>query len=146
MKSVFVQPWKLRQAKKSRELWFVSWWLRVLQRAIKSKRPGMLSDGIILLFASARPNIANPVRDKLQRFGSEKCQHPPYSQDLSPCVFHIFGNLKKGIRGHLFHSDEEVQEWVRLWFHQKPTSFYKTGIVQLVSQRDKCINTSGNYF
>ena len=31
----------------SRDVWFVSWWLRVLRRAIKSKRPEMLSDGII---------------------------------------------------------------------------------------------------
>ena len=32
----------------------------------------------------------------------------------SPCDFHIFGDLKKDIRGRRFHSDEDVQEWVRL--------------------------------
>ena len=34
----------------------------------------------------------------------------------------------------------------RLWIHQRPTSFYNTGIGHLVSQWDKYINTSGNYF
>ena len=120
--------------------------LQKLRHAIKSKRPGMLADGIILLHDNARPHTANLVRDKLQRFGWKTLQHPPYSPDLSPCDFHIFGDLKKDIRGRRFHSDEEVQEWVRLWIRQRPTSFYKTGIDRLVSQWDKCINTSGNYF
>ena len=100
-------------------------------RAIKSKRPGVLSDG-----------TANLVRDKLERFSWETLQHPPYSPDLSPSDFHIFGDLKKDIRGRQFHSDEEAQEWVRLWILQRHTSFYKTGIDCIVSQWDKCINIS----
>ena len=116
----------------------------MLRRAIKSKRSGMLSGGISLLHDNACPHIANLVRDKFQRFGWETLQHPPYSPDLYPCDFHIFGDLKKR---HLwtsrrFHLDEEVQEWVRLWIVQGLTSFYKTGIDHLISQWDKCINTS----
>ena len=130
----------------SKEVWFVSWWLRVLLCTIKSKHPGMLSDRIILLQDNVSHHSANLVRDKLQRFGWETLQHPPFSSDLSPCDFHVFGDLKKAIPRHRFHSDEEVQEWVRLWIHQRPTSFYKTEIDRLVSQWDKCINTSGNYF
>ena len=140
-----VQHWKWKQTKKSREAWFVSWWLKVLRRAIKSNRPGILSNGIMLLYDNARPHTANLVRDKLQRFGWETLKLPPYNSDLSPCDFHIFGDLKKGIRGCRFHSDKEVHEWVRLWIHQRPTSFYKTGIDRLFSQWDKYINTSGNY-
>ena len=104
----------------------------------------MLSDGIILLHNNIRVHIANLVRDKFQRFGWETLQHPPYSPDLSLCDFHIFGNLKKDIHGRWFHLDEEVQEWVKLWIHQRLTSFYKTGIDHLVSQWDKYIKTSGN--
>ena len=106
----------------------------------------MLSDGIILLHDYTRPHIANLVRDKLQRFGWETLQHHLYGPDLSPCDFHIFGDLKKDIHGCWFHSDKEVQEWVRLWIHQRPTSLYRTGIDHHDSQWDKGINTSGNYF
>ena len=60
---------------------------------------------------------ANLVRDKLKRFGWETLQHPPYSPDLFPCDFHIFGDVKKDIRGGRFYSNEEVQEWARLWIH-----------------------------
>ena len=99
-----------------------------------SKRPGILSDGVILLHDNARPHTANLVRDKFQRFGWQTLQHPPYNPDLSPCNIQIFGDLKKDIRGRRFHSDEEAQEWVRFLNHQRPTSFYKTGIDRLVSQ------------
>ena len=94
----------------------------------------MLSDGIIVLHDNARPHILSLVRDKLQRFGWETLQHPPYFPDLSPCDFHIFSDLKIDIRGRRFHSDKEVQEWVRLWIHERPTSSYKTGIDRLFSK------------
>ena len=117
----------------------------VLEHAIKSKRPGILSDGNIVLHDNARPHTVNVVRGKLQTFGWETLQHPPYSPYLSYCDFHILDELKKDIHGHRFHSDEELQEWVGLWIHQRPISFCKTGIDHLVSQWNKCINTSGNY-
>ena len=90
----------------------------MLEHAIKSKHPGMLSDGIILLHDNAHLHIANLARDKLQRFGWETLQYPPYRPDLSPCDFHIFGDLKKDIPGCRFHLEEEVQKQVRLWIHQ----------------------------
>ena len=63
--------------------------------ATRHKYPGMLSDGIILLHDNERPHTANLMRDNLQGFGWETLQHPPYSPDLSPCDFNIFGDLKK---------------------------------------------------
>ena len=98
VKSVFVQHWKWRQAKKSREVWFVSWWLRMLEHAIKSEHPVMQPAGIILLHDNARLHTDNLVRYTLQRFGWETLQHPPFSPDLSSCDFDIFGDLKKDIR------------------------------------------------
>ena len=87
-------------------------------------------DGIIhLLDNNVRPHTANLGRYKVQRFGWETLEHPPHSPDFFPCDFHIFGDLKKDIRGRWFRSDEEVQEWVRLWINQRPTSFYKTGLM-----------------
>ena len=70
----------------------------------------MLSVGIILLHDNARPDTANLVRDKLQRFGWETIEHPAYGQDLSSCDFRIFCDLRKNICGLRFHSEEEVHE------------------------------------
>ena len=61
----------------------------VLRRGIKLKRLGMLSHGITLLHSIARPLTAILVRDKLQRFGWETLQHPPYTQ-IFPLVTPTF--------------------------------------------------------
>lgn len=42
--------------------------------------------------------------------------------------------LKKGIRGYHFVSDEDVCDWVKNWFDRHPTSVFKNGIDNLVSQ------------
>ena len=58
-------------------------------RSIKSKRPGMLSDGIIILHDNARPYTANLVRDRLQRFDWET-RTSPYSAQIFPLVTSTF--------------------------------------------------------
>ncbi|GBM61069.1 Mariner Mos1 transposase [Araneus ventricosus] len=120
--------------------------LQNLKRAMKSKRPGTLSNGVILLHDNARPHTANAVKTTLQQFRWETLEHPPYSPDLSPCDFHIFGPLKQAIRGHRFTTDDEVCDWVQAWTRQQPTSFFKDGIDRLVPQWDKCANSFGDYF
>jgi hypothetical protein len=43
--------------------------------------------------------------------------HLPYSPDSAPIDFHVFGKLKKHLRGRGFPSDDtvkaEVQKWLR---------------------------------
>ena len=38
--------------------------------------------------------------------------HPPYSPDLAPCDYHLFGPLKQDLGGQRFATDDEVQEAV----------------------------------
>ncbi len=46
--------------------------LQNLRGAIKSKRPGMLSNGVILLHDNARPHTANAVQMTLSSFGGKR--------------------------------------------------------------------------
>ncbi|GFY07314.1 mariner Mos1 transposase [Trichonephila clavipes] len=71
-----------------------------LRRAIKSKLPVMLSNGFILLHDYASPHTAYAVKMTFQQFRWETLEHPPYSQDLSTFGFHVFGPLKRAIRGY----------------------------------------------
>ena len=36
-------------------------------------------------------------------------QHPPYSRDLAPSNYHLFGPIKEGLKGKNCVSDEEVK-------------------------------------
>ena len=70
-----------------------------LKTAIKNHRRGLLSKGVILLQDNARPHVAKVCKDLTQHFRWEILHHPPYSPDLSPCDFHMFGPLKRALKG-----------------------------------------------
>ena len=69
--------------------------LTTFRQAIKSKRPGKLIRGVILLHENARPHTANTNKAPLQKFKWEVLCHSPYSPELSPCDYTIFGPLKR---------------------------------------------------
>ena len=75
----------------------------------------------------------------------EVLPHPPYSPDLAPSDFHLFGPMKRYLGGKHFTDDDEVQENVRHWLLQQPTEFYAESIRKLVDRWDKCINVAGDY-
>ena len=62
--------------------------------------------------------------------------HPPYSPDLAPSDYHLFGPMKKMLGGQKFASDTEVQSVIRQWLEQ-PASFFASGIQKLVDRWDK---------
>jgi hypothetical protein len=35
--------------------------------------------------------------------------HPPYSPDFAPCDFFLFPKMKLKLKGHRFHTTEEIQ-------------------------------------
>ena len=71
--------------------------------------------------------------------------HPPYSPDLAPSDYHLFGPLKEGVRGQHFTSDQEVKHAVRNWLKMQPADFYKAGIVSLVHRWTVGIEKCGDY-
>jgi hypothetical protein len=106
----------------------------------------MMSKGAIVLPENARPHVANMCRDTLQQFGWEVLAHTPYSPDLLPCNFHIFGPLKQSLKGRRFTSNAEVCQAVEEWFAMQPASFYVEGIHKLINRWDACLNVRGAYF
>lgn len=84
--------------------------------AIRTKRRGLLTKGVILLQDNARPHTAQLTQEMLTKLGWEVLPHPPYSPDLAPSDFFLFGPLKEALRGKKFGSNEEVKIHVQNWF------------------------------
>ncbi|XP_068082192.1 cell adhesion molecule Dscam2 [Anabrus simplex] len=61
--------------------------------------------------------MAHQTSELLQRFKCEVWQHPPYSPDLAPCDYHVFGKLRKDHGGRRFRNVEEVKPAVSTWIH-----------------------------
>ena len=86
-------------------------------------KSGSDTRGVILLHDNARPHTANTITVLLQKFKWEVLGHPPYSPDLSPCDYAIFGQLEKALKGKRFISDDDVKQYVRNWFTTQPRYF-----------------------
>ena len=71
--------------------------------------------------------------------------HPPYSPDLAPSDFHLFGPLKESMKGIHFQTDEEVKAAVSNWLRTQSTEFYAKGIDNLISRWNKCVAKEGDY-
>lgn len=119
--------------------------LTEVRLAYRRKRRDLPMRKVILLHDNARPHTAALTVQKLEQLGWETLEHPPYSPDLSPCDFHVFGPLKEALGGQKFHSDNEVEAYVRNWLQTRPDSFYVEGIKKLPIRWEKCVSKSGDY-
>jgi len=70
--------------------------------------------------------------------------HPPYSPDLAPSDYHLFGPMKKMLGEQKFASDTELQSTVRQWLRQHHF-FFASGIQKLVDRWDTCLNELDRY-
>ena len=116
-----------------------------LRTAIREKRRGKLSKGVLLQQDNARVHTCKVAMDAVERNGYELIPHPAYSPDLAPSNFFLFPNLKKDIRGLHFRSDEEVVTAVEEWVNGKDPDFFSSGLMALEHRWSKCITLEGNY-
>ena len=116
-----------------------------LRTAIREKRRGKLSKGVLLQQDNARVHTCKVAMDAVERNGYELIPHPAYLPDLAPSDFFLFPNLKKDIRGLHFQSDEEVVMAVEEWVSGKDPDFFSSGLMALEHLWSKCITLEGNY-
>ena len=101
--------------------------ITALREAIKEKRRGKLSAGVLLLHDNAPVHMSAKSHDAIGQCGFQKLKHPPHSPDLAPSDYFIFRVKKKFLRGKRFSSDEEVKEAVTTWFEEQPKDFFFPG-------------------
>jgi [histone H3]-lysine36 N-dimethyltransferase SETMAR len=116
-----------------------------LRDAIKSKRRGKLSKGVMLLHDNAPVHASQVAQLAIQRCGFHQCNHPPYSPDLAPSDFYLFRLLKKHLRGKRFTDDDQLRSAVEDWFGGREEGFYLNGIKELEKRWTKCITLGGQY-
>ena len=117
--------------------------LRKLASAIRRKRPNL--QNVILHHDNARPHTAHATAAEIAAKGWTVLPHPPYSPDLAPSDFFLFGPLKDFLRGQKFDDDDEVKAAVRLWVRQCKPDFFAQGFTQWKTRWDKCVARGGDY-
>ncbi|GFS13069.1 histone-lysine N-methyltransferase SETMAR [Elysia marginata] len=114
-----------------------------LRGAIRRKRPGQLTNGVILHHDNATPHTARVTQGLLEKYGWEILPHPPHSPDLAPSDYHLFGPLKRELAGKRFDDNEELVDHVRKWLQNLDGSFFQEGIYSMVRRWQKCVDRLG---
>ena len=70
-----------------------------LKRAIAEKRLEYATrhEAIIFHLDNARPHVAIPVKNYLEKSGWGVLPHPPYSPDLAPSDYHLFRSMQNAL-------------------------------------------------
>ena len=119
--------------------------LMTIHKRIKRKRPGLLSKKVLFHHDNAPAHSANITQGMLESMKWDALAQPPYSPDLAPSDFRIFGLLKIAISGLTFESDEDVQKWVTRWINNLGPDVWRQAIYDLPVRWQKCIEEDGEY-
>ena len=114
--------------------------LQHLQPALVNRK------GPVLLHDNARPHVAQPALQKFNELGYEVLPHPPYSPDLLPTDYHFFKHLDNFLQGKHFHNQQDAENAFQEFVESRSTGFYATGINELTSRWQKCVDCNGSYF
>jgi hypothetical protein len=85
------------------------------------------------------------VQTFLKRSGLQVLVHPPYSPDISPCDFFLFGVLKKWLTGRKFASVDDAKEQVRMFLTDLDPKKLKASIDAWPDRCSKVIARKGQY-
>jgi hypothetical protein len=62
----------------------------------------------VLYFNDAPVHNTVGVQESLANFGFRRMEYPPYSPDLAPCDFFLFGAMKRAFAGQHFHTIDDL--------------------------------------
>ena len=74
--------------------------------------------GIILHMDNARPLNSKISRDAIEATKAKRVEHPPYSPDLAPSDFFLFGALKVKLSGSSFSTEQDLISLIRQKFQE----------------------------
>ena len=86
----------------------------------------------LLQHDNARPHTSLKTVENIANLGWTVLPHPPYSPDLAPSNFHLFGPMKDGLRGQHFPSNDVIVRAVKQWATSAGADFYECGMQALV--------------
>ena len=138
IKSIVMLP---RGASFNKEF-FVDVVLGDLLKTIHTERPKRGCSELRLHIDNARPHLVDSF---LEEIGLARMCHPPYSPDLAPSDFFLFGYLKTKLQGMHFTSDEELFQVACGILRAIPVTTLRDFYSEWIRRLKKCIELGGNF-
>jgi histone-lysine N-methyltransferase SETMAR len=115
-----------------------------VKSAIRLKRRKR-QNSVCFLQDNVRPHTAALTMATLLKLKWDVVPHPPYSPDLAPSDYHLFGPVKRVLGGKRFRNNDEVIAAVQSWIHEQPKTFFETVIKKLPERWHKCMAVNRDY-
>jgi hypothetical protein len=100
---------------------------------------------MVLHFDNAPIHNTSTVATKLGASGFRRMKHPPYSPDLAPCDFFLFGYLKERLRGESFAEEGELTAAIREIVHGISGEMLASVFEAWMKRLQLCVELGGEY-
>lgn len=120
--------------------------LRRLSSVVRDSRPVSGLSGLFLHWDNARPHVSALTQGVAEELGLTMLSHPPYSPDLAPSDFFLFGNLKRVLKGSTFRSSEELLVVVKEKLSQIPKEVLVSVFEGWEIRLSAVIESGGEYY
>ena len=119
---------------------------RLLSR-IRRVRPQYRENGSWrLLHDNAPAHRSTFITDFFNKNHILTVNHSPYSPDLAPCDFYLFGKLHLAMKGKRYADIETIQKASTAILKNISTERLKNSFEMLIDSAKRCIDAQGDYF
>ena len=94
---------------------------------------------------NAPAHRAKVVTEFLKDTGIAVAPHPPFSPDLAPSDFYLFGKLKSQLGFMEFSSKDEIIQWIRAQFLSIDKQELEAAFLEWIYRLRACIRYNGQY-
>ena len=119
--------------------------VQIVHKLLPEKRPGKVSRRPLFLQDNARVHTAKTTVTTTKKLKWQLLPQLPYSPDLAPSDFHVFGRLKEPLRGIRFKDEKEIKKAVKASIARFPQEWFEEGIKKLEKRWKRCIEIEGDY-
>lgn len=124
--------------------------LQNLKNAIHIKKNSLNTrlGGVLFHHDGAPAHRGAKTEAYLKSINWQLLAQPPHSPDLAPSDFYLFRDLQSQLNSTntVFHSRQEVVEYIDGYIQSKPKEFWSHGIESLVGRWRAVVNSKGEYF
>ena len=101
---------------------------------------------LILHFDNAKPHTAKRTLQKIEELQWEKLDHPPYSPDISPCDFFLFGYVKTKLPQYNCSSIYELTKAIDDICSKITSTMWENVFNAWINRLNHVFDSGGEYF
>jgi len=125
--------------------YFIGRILKPTSEWCNNKRPRTGVSSFIFHMDNAPCHNSGDVSNYMNNNKMNRIRHPPYSPDLAPCDFFLFGYMKQHIAGTVFKDMEDATAQITQWLVNIPKETHIAVMHEWMTRLQKCIDLKGDY-